>query len=88
VTVVVIVVVVLVSVDLRQDDLAIWVSVWVAHPVGHSVRQGMAVVTVGVAGQRLFRPGIVVVVSCRQSGTIQTLVNVGHAVLDVDVVAV
>ncbi len=45
----------------RQDDVAVSVVVAIAHPLGHAVSQGKWEVVVGVAEQRLFGPGIVVV---------------------------
>ena len=47
-------------VDERQDDDAVSVVVYVAHPCRHAVSHGRYEVVVGVAEHRLFGPGMVV----------------------------
>jgi len=73
----------------RHDERAVTVVVSVpAQPVGQAVWQGIAVVMVGVLGQRLLGPGTVVYSMRRHKGTMQLVVKVGQAGLRVDVVAV
>lgn len=74
----------------RQEVEAVLVEVCVAQPTGQAVWHGRREVLVGVVGQRLLVPGMIVVLRRKQSGTMQGLFgsNGGHLLFSTQDVAV